>query len=82
MYMILRYANGRREEAVLLRATRERMKVIVRDREDTLELNLIGTQWISESGSAVEIESIISGDAANEAIVADEMRHLVAYAVS
>lgn len=82
MYMILRYATGRRVEAVLLCATRERMKVIVRDQEDTLELNLIGTQWLSECGSPVEIESIVAGNTENEPVWSEAMRPRVAYAFS
>ncbi|GEM_PF-2640157 len=81
MYMILRFATGR-VEAVLLQATRERMKVIVKDQDDTLELSLIGSQWQSETGSPVEIESIVSGDPTGYPAIWAESTPLAARAVS
>jgi len=83
MYMILRYATGRRVDAILLSAARERITVVIRDQEDSLEFSLIGNQWISECGSTVEIESVVADDpAAMGRIWSDEMRPLIATAVS
>lgn len=83
MYMILRFATGQRVDAILLRAARERMKAVIRGQEDTLEFALVGNQWISECGSAVEIESVVTDDpGAMGQIWSDEIRPLVATAVS
>ena len=83
MYMILRFASGRRVDAILLRAARERITVVIPDQEDTLEFSLVGNQWISECGSMVEIESVVADDpSAMSRIWSDEMRPLVASAVS
>ena len=62
MYMILSYPTGRYTDAILLSATPARMRVVVKGQDDTLELCRIGTQWISDSGSPVEIESLLAGD--------------------
>jgi len=83
MYMILRFATGRRVDAILLSAARERMTVVIPDQEDTLEFSLVGNQWISECGSTVEIESVVADDPDDMGrIWCDEMRPLVATAVS
>ena len=83
MYMILRYSTGRRVDAILLGAARERMTVVIPDQEDTLEFSLVGNQWISEDGSTVEIESVVTDDpSAVGRIWSNEMRTLVATAVS
>jgi len=83
MYMILRYGTGRLVEAVLLHATRERMKVAVRGQEDTVQFSLIGDLWISDDGSEIEIESIVNYDPANTAkILSEPARLLTACAVS
>ena len=83
MYLIFRYPAGSRVEAMLLSATRDRMKVVVRGQEDTLEFSLIGDQWISECGSPLEIESLMIHDpGAAAAIWSDAQQPLVAGAVS
>ncbi len=83
MYMILRFASGRRVDAILLRAARERMTVIIPDQEDAQEFSLVGSHWISECGSTVEIESVVADDpSAMSRIWSGEMRPLVATAVS
>ena len=83
MYMILRYDTGRRVEAVLLSATRERIKVVIRDQDDTLELDRLGDRWMTDSGSEFEIESILSDDTTDIATIwPEEARTIVASAVS
>ena len=61
MYMILRYQNqtGRRVEAVLLATGNSTMRIVVKGQSDTSELILVNGRWFTESGSALEIESII-----------------------
>ena len=62
MHIILRYPTRRRVEAVLLSATADRMRVVVRNQNDALELHRTGDQWVSDRGSAVEIESLVADD--------------------
>jgi hypothetical protein len=62
MHMILCDPAGRYAEAILLSATRDRMRVIVQGQEDTMEVCQIGTQWISDSGSPMEIQSLFTED--------------------
>ena len=78
MYMILRYPTGVNVDAVLLSATRDRLRVMVRDQEDTLDLRLIGSRWISDQGSAVEIESLLVDDPNAVARIWHETSPLVA----
>jgi len=61
MYMILRYQNqtGRRVEAVLLATGSSTMRVVVKGQSDTSELIRVNGRWFTESGSALEIESMI-----------------------
>jgi hypothetical protein len=60
MHMILSYETGKRTEGILLAVSPGRMRVVVRERNDTVELSLIGDRWISEDGDHVEIESLIA----------------------
>ena len=62
MHMIVRYANGRRVEAILLAATHDTMRIVVPHRNDSLELRLRGNQWISDAGKCVEIEAFFAID--------------------
>jgi len=60
MYMMFRYASGRRAEAVVLSSSRERMRIVVRNCNDTIELRLVGGRWVPPSGNPIEIESLIA----------------------
>jgi len=82
MHMILCYPTGRYTDAILLSATRDRMRVIVQGQEDTLELCQIGTQWISDSGSSVEIQSLFTDDPGVAARIWSEPLPRVATAAS
>ena len=62
MHLILQSPTNRRIDALLLSATPERMRVMVKNRKDTLEFTLVGSQWISDHGSAVEIEALMTDD--------------------
>jgi hypothetical protein len=57
--MILRYPNGKRVEALLLCRERDRMRVMVHGRNDTLELKLIRDRWVDDDGQKVSIEAIV-----------------------
>ena len=59
MLMTIRYRNGLRVEAVLLAASRERMRVATDTQRDTLELHKVDGAWQTEAGDALEIESLI-----------------------
>jgi hypothetical protein len=59
MYMTLCFTTGRRMESVLLAASRDRMRLAVRDRNETIELRYEQGKWISEEGSVVEIDAIV-----------------------
>jgi len=61
MEMILLDANGSRMDAVLLAAARDRMRVALRNRKDTIELRREGDLWVSENGRTFECEAWIAG---------------------
>lgn len=60
MHVILSYESGKRTEGILLAVSTGRLRIVARKLNDTLELRLTGGRWISEDGSHVEIESLIS----------------------
>jgi hypothetical protein len=68
MWMIIRYQNGLRLEAVLLAASSERMRVAIETQCDTIELQRVDAGWQTERGAAIEIEALmaIPGTAAAE----------------
>ncbi|MBZ5728969.1 MAG: hypothetical protein LAP87_28825 [Acidobacteriia bacterium] len=59
MQMILLYPDGRRVEAVMLAASQGRMRVVVRNQRDAVELFRMGDHWISDRGDAVELEALV-----------------------
>jgi hypothetical protein len=62
MYTILGYANGRREEGLILSASTDLMRVILRCGGDTTELRRVFGEWTAEDGSTVELESLVLSD--------------------
>jgi hypothetical protein len=62
MYTILRYSNGRREDGVVLSASPDLMRVILRNQSDTIELRRAFGEWTAEDGCAVELESLVASD--------------------
>ncbi len=60
MYTLLTYETGRRTEALVMSATQDRLRVIVPNRNETLELRLQNGVWVAENGERVEIDAIIS----------------------
>jgi hypothetical protein len=60
MWMIIRYQNGLRLEAVLLAASSERMRVAIETQCDTIELQRVDAGWQTERGAAIEIEALMA----------------------
>ncbi len=60
MHMIVRYASGRRVEALLLGFTHDIMRIVVHRLNDSMELRLRDDHWLSESGKRLEIEAIVA----------------------
>ena len=60
MRMTMRYPNGVRVEAVLLAASRERMRVVIDSQGDTAELHLVDSCWYTDTGSKIEIEALVA----------------------
>jgi hypothetical protein len=58
MHMLLIYAGGRQEEAILLAGSGDRMRVTMPGRADVVEFRLIDGEWMGESGAAVKIGAI------------------------
>ena len=56
MHMILRYPSGRRVDGILLAAGPNRLRIVVRRLNETLELHLTEGQWTSEQGDRIEVE--------------------------
>jgi hypothetical protein len=59
MRMMIRYQSGLRVEAVLLAASRERMRLAIACLRDTIELQKVDARWYSEQGAEIEIEALI-----------------------
>lgn len=62
MHVILRLTTRQCVEAILLSATADRLRVVMRNLADTLDLHRVDGQWVSDRGSPVDIESIITDD--------------------
>ncbi len=56
MYMLIRFAVGNMVEAVVLAKGRNRMRVAAAGFPETLELRRIGSQWVTPTRQAVELE--------------------------
>jgi hypothetical protein len=60
MKMMVRYPSGRMAEGVLLAANHNVMRVVLRHSDETTEFRLYGNQWVSDTGDALEIESVLT----------------------
>jgi hypothetical protein len=56
MHTILLYPNGRRADGIILSASQDIMRVVVKRSADTVELRRVGGVWTSEDGSPIEFE--------------------------
>ena len=59
MYIILRYPDGSRVQALLLSEGSGRLRVTIPGRRDTLELQLVNERWVDEEGHKVSIEAMV-----------------------
>ena len=62
MYTILRCENGHLVDGLVLSASPDLIRLILRRQGDTSELRRVFGQWVAEDGSTVELESIMAGD--------------------
>ena len=59
MEMIIRFTSGRRVEALVLSASSDRMRILLRRSGDTLEVRRSGSWWCLENGHRFEIEGVL-----------------------
>jgi hypothetical protein len=59
MYVTLCDGLGRRIEAIILAANPRHLRAVFRGRSDTIELELAGSCWVSETGDCFEIDSAL-----------------------
>ena len=62
MRLMIRYQDGRRDEAVLMAASQERMRIAAASQKDTVELTRGNEGWLTENGEPVDIEALIPMD--------------------
>ena len=62
MHLILIYPGGRNVDALLVSATQDLMRVVIRGRADTSEFNLIEGRWTSESGVPIELGAMLADE--------------------
>ena len=60
MRMTIQYPDGRRAEAVLLAASRNRMRIVIESDRDTVDLHRIDWRWYTEDEAELVIEAIIA----------------------
>jgi hypothetical protein len=65
MYMVIVHPSGHHVDALLLSASRDRLRVVIPGRIDTEEFQLIEGRWISDNGSHVELGAIFAEDSAD-----------------
>jgi len=59
MLTIVRKANGRRVDGLVLAANADTMRVVFHEGNETTELSRIGPYWVTDRGELVEIEMVI-----------------------
>jgi hypothetical protein len=59
MLMTIRHQNGMKAEAVVLAAGRDRMRVALDSKYDTIELHELDARWYTEEGAEIEIEALV-----------------------
>jgi hypothetical protein len=63
MHLFLLYFNSKPVEAILLAASHDRMRVIIRENPDTIELLRIDGHWLSSEDEPVELASLLADGA-------------------
>lgn len=65
--VMMHIASGRTIEGVLLKATRDRMRVAAPGADETWELRRTDGVWSMEDGTPVELDAVLSdGDSGSE----------------
>lgn len=59
MFVTLCDGAGRRIEAIILAAGPRHMRAVLSGRSDTVQLELAGSCWLSETGDCFEIDSAL-----------------------
>jgi hypothetical protein len=65
MYTLLIYPGGRQVDALLLAASKDRLRLVIPGRAETSELTNIDGRWYSESGAAVELAGMVTVSGVN-----------------
>ena len=60
MRMTIQYQDGCRAEAVLLAASRDRMRIVIESDRDTVDLHRVNWRWYTEDEAEVVIEAMIA----------------------
>ena len=60
MHTIVIYPDGRYMEALLLSATQDLLRVIVRGRGDAFEFKRVQDRWVSEKGVQIEVGALLA----------------------
>lgn len=60
MHLTMTYFDGRRVEGVVLAVSAQRMRISIPGQEDTLELTLHQSVWMTENQEPVEIEALVA----------------------
>ena len=61
MHTILVYPNGRKADGLILSASRNTMRIVIKRRGDTAEFRRVRGVWTSEDGSRIEFASLVMG---------------------
>jgi hypothetical protein len=59
MRMFIRYDDGVEVETLLLAAGRDRMRVVIPEQRDTVDITMLEGSWRTEGGQAIEITALI-----------------------
>ena len=78
MHMILLNQNGRRVDAILLAAGRDRMRVVVNNSADTMELRRKNQVWTADNGEPFEFEFMQADGMVNMAAFYHHLHHRTA----
>lgn len=65
MYAVIVLPGGRQVDALLLSASRDRLRVAIPGRADTAEFQMREGRWVSESGGQVELGAIFADGVAD-----------------
>lgn len=60
MYSLIGFSNSVVVEAVVIHATKRRIRAVVAGLDDAIELRRVGSQWYSENGEVVTFEFLAS----------------------